>query len=645
MFDLFRSREKSVRYVLGFLLGLVALSMVITLVPGYSGLVGGGESNPQIVAEIGDEALTVLDIRRIVDREMRGGSIQRGMESIYIPMFVKQIVADRALAFQAKQMGFKLSEQELSKTIASLIPQLFDASGKFVGKETYGAFLAQQNISIPEFESSVEKQALATKLISLAIEGVVVTPAEVEEEFRQGNEKVKVSFFVLGPDKFRAQAAPSEQEMREFYERGKSAYKSPEKRGYLIFGIDEPTIARSFTVPDSTLQAAYMQQQERFKTPDRVEARHILLMTTDKPAAEVEKLKVKAQDLLKKLRSGGDFAQLAKDNSDDPGSSVKGGDLGWLVRGQTVPEFEKTAFSIQPGQISDVVTTQYGFHIIQVTKKEQARLRPFEEVKDEIRQDIARDQIYNRMQSLATEIRTALIRSAAEAEKIARDNGIAVARVEAAGQGDPMPEVGVSADFEDAVRNLPQGGVSSIVPIGDNKLVIAQVTAIIAPRQSTFEEMSPQIRAQLTEMRAQNLMQDKMNELEARLKENPDLAAAAKLAGVTVTTSEAVARGGQIETIGPAIQIEEAFRKPVGTMLPPLRLPSGVAFVKVIERIPADLTQLAASRAELTNSIKARRAQERREMFTDGIVNKLIKDKKVKIYEENIQKLVESYRS
>ena len=645
MFDLFRSREKSVRYILGFLLGLVALSMVITLVPGYSGLVGGGSSNPQVVAEIGDEALTVMDIRRIVDREMRGGSIQRGMESIYIPMFVKQIVADRALAFQAKQMGFKMSEEELSKTIASLIPQLFDANGKFVGKDAYGAFLAQQNISIPEFESSVEKQALATKLLSLAMEGVVVTPGEVEEEFRQGNEKVKVSYFLLGPDKFRAQATPSEQEMREFYERGKSAYMSQEKRGYLIFGIDEPTIARSFTVPDATLQTAYMQQQERFKTPDRVEARHILLMTTDKPAAEVEKLKAKAQDLLKKLRSGGDFAQLAKDNSEDPGSSVKGGDLGWLVRGQTVPEFEKTAFSIQPGQISDVVTTQYGFHIIQVTKKEQARLRPFEEVKDELRQDLARDQIYNRMQTLATEIRTALIRSAAEAEKIAAANGIAVARVESAAPGDPLPEVGVSADFTDAVRGLPQGGVSSVVPIGENKLVVAQVTAIIAPRQSTFEEMSGQIRGQLTEMRAQNLMQDKMNELEARLKENPDLAAAARLAGVTLTTSEAVARGGQIEGIGPAIQIEEAFKKPAGTVLPPLRLSSGVAFVKVLEKIPADLTELATARTELTNNIKGRRAQQRREMFTDGIVNKLIKDKKVKIYEENIQKLVESYRS
>jgi peptidyl-prolyl cis-trans isomerase D len=398
-------------------------------------------------------------------------------------------------------------------------------------------------------------------------------------------------------------------------------------------------------VPDSALQAAYMSQQEQFRMPERVEARHILLMTTDKPAAEVEKLKAKAQDLLKKVRSGGDFAQIAKDNSDDPGSSVKGGDLGWLVRGQTVPEFERTAFSLAPGQVSDVVTTQYGFHIIQVMKKEPGRLRPFEEVKDELRQDLARDQVYTRMQSLANEIRTALVRSAAEAEKIARDNGIAVARVQAAGKGDPLPEVGVSADFEDAVRTLPQGGVSSVVPIGDNKLVVAQVTAVIPPSPSTLEEVGSQIRAQLAEVRAQNLMQDKMSELEARLKENPDLAAAAKLAGVTVVTSEAVARSGQIETIGPAIQIEEAYKKPVGTLLAPLRLPSGVAFVKVIEKIPADLTQLAATRAELTQNLKARRAQQRKDMFTDGIVNKLIKEKKVKIYEDNIQKLVESYRS
>ncbi len=643
MFDLFRSREKSVRYVLGFLLGLVALSMVITLVPGYSGLVGGGSSNPQVVAEIGDETLTVTDVRRVLERELRGRGIERGMESIYVPMFVQQMVSERALAYQARRMGFDLSPKELSEAIATLIPQLFD-NGKFVGKEAYAAFLAQQNMSIAEFESSVQKQALATRLLSLAVEGVVVTPGEVEEEFRRQTEKVKIGFFLVTPDKFAAQAAPSEQEMRDFYEKNKSAFMSPEKRAYLIFGIDEPTVAASFTLPEATLLQAYQQQQDRFRTPERVQARHILLMTTDKPAAEVEKLKAKAQDLLKKLKAGGDFAQLAKDNSEDPGSAVKGGDLGWLVRGQTVPEFERTAFSLKDGQMSDVITTQYGFHILQVMKKEQARLRPFPEVKDEIRQELARTQVYEKMQSLADQIRTALVRSAAEAEKIARDNGLSVARVASAGQGDPLPEVGVSPDFAEAVRGLSKGGVSSIVPIGDNKLVLAQVTDIFPPRPATFEEVSGQIRGQFSAQRTQNLMADKVKEIEARLKTNPDFASLAKQGGFTVSTPEAFSRAENINGLGMAVQIEQVFKKNPGEIVGPVQLSSGVAFIKVLEKIPADLTQLAATRQKLMNALKSRRAQERREMFSEGIVNRLVKEKKVKIYEENVRKLADSYR-
>ncbi len=643
MFDLFRSREKSVRYFLGFLLGLVALSMVITLVPGYSGLVGGGSANPQVIAEIGDETLTIADVRRVLDRELRGNRIQRGMESIYVPMFVQQMVSERALAYQAKRMGFNLTEAELSEAIASLIPQLFE-NGKFVGKDVYAAFLAQQSMSIPEFESSVEKQALASKLLSLAIEGVVVTPAEVETEFRLQNEKVKISYFLIEPGKFTAQAAPTEQEMRAFYQQRKSAYVTPEKRGYLIFGIDENMVAATVAVPEPAIQLAYQQQQERFRTPERVEARHILLMTTDKPAAEVEKLKAKAQDLLKKIKAGGDFAQLAKDNSQDPGSAIKGGDLGWLVRGQTVPEFEKTAFSLQPGQTSDLVTTQYGFHIIQVSKKEQAHLRPITEARNELRAELARTQVYEKMQSLAEQIRTALIRSAAEAEKLAQANGIAAARVASAGAGDPLPEVGVSPDFRDAVGTLPKGGVTGIISIGDNKLVVAQVSDIFPSRPSTFEEASAQIRAQLSSQRAQNLMEDKVKEIEARLKASPDLAAVAKQDGFTVSTSEALSQSGTIQGVGPMVQLEEVFKRNPGEVVGPVRLSAGVVFAKVIEKIPADLTQLAATRSILLNGIKSRRAQQRREVFSEGIVNQLMKEKRVKVYDENIRKLSESYK-
>lgn len=115
MFDLFRSREKSVRWLLGALLGLVALSMVITLVPNYSGM--GGRVDQTVVAEIGDEVITTAEVRLALSRASRAGSIPRGLEQVYAPMVVQQMISERAIAFQATRLGMKVSEEELASTI------------------------------------------------------------------------------------------------------------------------------------------------------------------------------------------------------------------------------------------------------------------------------------------------------------------------------------------------------------------------------------------------------------------------------------------------------------------------------------------------------------------------------------------------
>ena len=126
----------------------------------------------------------------------------------------------------------------------------------------------------------------------------------------------------------------------------------------------------------------YNSHKDQYRTPERVHARHILLSTTNKPKDEIPKIQAKAEDLLKQIRGGADFAQLAQKNSEDPGSAAKGGDLGWVVRGQMVKNFEDTVFALKPKEVSNVMTTEYGFHIIQVLEKEPARLRPLDEVKD-----------------------------------------------------------------------------------------------------------------------------------------------------------------------------------------------------------------------------------------------------------------------
>lgn len=643
MFDLFRSREKTIRYLLGAVLGLVALSMVITLIPGYGGAIGGGQDQT-ILAEIGDDVLTVNEVRDTLARELRNRSIQPGMEQLYAPLLVRQMIADRAVAYQAVRQGFSASDEELARAIQGMLPMLFEG-GKFAGNEAYAQTLAQINLTPQKFESDIRKQIAMTKLESLAIEGVVVTPKEVEDEFRFRNEKVKLSYVALTPEKVRQEIKLSDQEVEEFFKKIASSYTIPQKKSYVIYAIEEDKIRQTVQVSDQDIRRAYESQRERWQMPERVQVRHILLKTTDKPQAEVEKIRKRAEDLLKQIKSGADFADLAKKNSEDTGSAVKGGDLGFILRGQTVPEFEKTAFSLKPGEVSNLVTTMYGFHILRVEAKEPARVRPLEEVKAELTAELSRSAVYERMQSAADQLRAALARSQAEADKIVQANSITVAKVEKAGAGDPIPEVGVSEQFNEAVGSLPAGGVSQPVTIGTNKIVVAQVTAIEPARPARFEEVKEQVRNGMIAQRAQEVVKSRMQAAFEKVKATGDLAAIAKELGVEVKTTSEFGRDGAAEGLGSAMQYSDAFRLPVGQVFGPVDSAAGVAICKVVGRVEPDMTQLAAQRESLTLAIKSRRAQERRELFREGLVNELIRQKKVKVYEDNIRRLASSYRS
>lgn len=638
MFDLFRSREKGVRYLLGFLLGLVALSLVITLIPGYGTGMGPGRED-QLIAEIGDEALTIEEVRQVASREMKGGTLPPGMAAIYVPMIANSMIADRAAVYLAKEKGFDLTEEQLAESIRTVVPQLYQ-DGKFVGRETYAAFLAQQNMTIAEFEDNVKKQVLMTRIQSVALEGVVVPPSDVEYEFRRRNEKLKVALMTLSPETFRSQATASIEEMQAVYERQKANYKTPEKRGYLIFPITEAAIAATIPTTEADLRRIYASQQDRYRTPERVRVRHILLKTTDKPKEEVEKIRLRAEDLLKQIKSGANFAELAKKNSEDPGSAVKGGDLDWVVRGQTVPEFEKSAFSLKVGETSALVTTMYGFHILRVEAKEEARLKPFEEVKAELAKETVRSQVFDKMQTLADQIRAALVRNPAEAMKLAADSGVKPVTVAPVKAGDPIPEIGANPQFQESANSLPKNGVTPVISVGADKLAIAQVTEIVPPGQAAFADVQDQIRSQIQADKGQKLFDAKVKEATEKAKTvNGDINALAKMFGADVKTPAEFARDGAVEGAGAAIVFEPGFSKNVGDLLGPIQTSLGTSFYKIVGKTEADLTQLAAQRDSLVQMLKGRRARERRELLMDGIVNQLIKEKKVKVYENNIKRL------
>ncbi|MCX6620740.1 MAG: peptidylprolyl isomerase, partial [Acidobacteria bacterium] len=477
MFDLFRSRAKATRYLLGGLLLLVALSMVVTLIPGY----GTPSANDTVVAEIGKEPLSARDVQLRIQTALRDKSIPPDLAPILLPQFINEMIADRALEYEAQQHGLQVTDAEVATSIRSLIPQLYQ-DGKFVGNEAYAGFLSQQNMTISQFESTVRRQMMVTKFQNLALEGMIVTPLEIEQEFRGQNQKAKLDYIALSGDQYRSQVKLTPEDVQSFFKSHPGQFRVPEKRDAVLIVADQAKMEAGFTLSDDQLRQIYTQDRERFRVPDRVHPRHILLKTMDKPKEEVAKLQAKAEDLLKQIKGGADFAALAKKYSDDPGSATKGGDLDWITKDQTVKNFEAAAFSLKPKEISGVIKTEYGFHIIQVLEKDTARVKPFEEVKDTIASERKRQVVVDRMQTLADQARAQLAANPGQAEQIARKLGLEFTKVEGWAPGAALPLLGVARDAQDVIATLGKGDVSPVVQPSPDKLAIIEVTAISPAR-------------------------------------------------------------------------------------------------------------------------------------------------------------------
>jgi len=384
MFDVFRSSSRAVRTIKIVLLSMVALSMVVYLIPGFGS--GGSGSQDQIVAEIGKSALTIQDVRQRLQMLMRNRQVPKEMVEMYAEQTLNGLINERVMAYEAERLGFEVTPEDMLRNLQVMAPMLFQ-NGQFIGKEQYAALLREQDLSISEFEASTRVQLLVSKLANLVSQGVVVTPEEIARAYQSRNEKAKLEYISLPPDKYRSEVNVSPDEISKYYQANKATYQVSEKRSFVLLVIDEAKVAQRVVAPEAELRRYYQASLDQFRTPDRVHVRHILLKTTGLSKEEEPKVKAKAEELLKKLKAGADFAELAKANSDDPGSGAKGGDVGWIVKGQTVPNFENTAFALKPKELSGVVSTEYGFHIIQALEKEPARVKPFDEVKDQLAQE------------------------------------------------------------------------------------------------------------------------------------------------------------------------------------------------------------------------------------------------------------------
>jgi len=652
MFDLFRSRDKAVRLLLGALLLMVAISMLAYLVPSYN---TGGVAADNVIATVGSDTITELDVQRAVQNTMRGRQIPAEILPNYLPQIVNELIDERALAYEAQRLGFEVTDQQVAEYIQTS-PQfapLFQG-GKFVGKQAYAAMLAQMNTTIDQFEATVRRGILANRLHNIATEGIVVSPADIENAFREKNEQLQIEYVKLPTDKYKKEAEPSLEEMQTYFKTNASRYTVPEGKNLVVLVADQSKLEQTLNPTDAELQRAYTQNIDSFRTPEEVKIRHILLMTQGKPPADDAKIKAQAEDLLKQVRAGANFAELAKKYSEDPGSKDKGGEYTVQRNGQMVKEFEDAAFRLKPGE-SDIIKTTYGYHVVQVMQHDQPRVKPFEEVKPQLLADWRKQKVNDVMQKIQDQVQQALQKDASNIDKVAAQFNMDVVRVDGWQAGKPIPNLPANPDFNDAIAGLKTGEVSQPVALAGNKLAVAEVTGIVPARPNTFDEVEDKIKESMTSSRVQAKVQQHAQELLDKAKSmGGDLEKAAKAMGLEARVSADFTRTGMINAekpaagetaLGSAQYLQEGFSKPEGTLLGPIGIPDGMVVAKVLAHIPADMSKLPAERAELLDEIKRSREADRSELFDRGLQDRLTKEGKIRVHQDVLTRLINSYRT
>jgi peptidyl-prolyl cis-trans isomerase D len=641
----------TVKIVLGALLVLICASMAITLIPGGIGSsLGIGAPPAGVLATIGDETVTVPEVQKTA-RDMIHQQFPRGGEqaNALLPYFesqaAEQLINEKTLVAEARRLGLHASDDEVRDELQhGQFGSVFFPDGKFIGQEEYENLLQQHDLTIPQFEAEVKESILTRKLRALVSSSAFVGDSEVRDEFNRRDTKVKFEYAVITQADILKGLHPTDEELKAFYERNKVTYNNsiPEKRQIKYVVVDSAKMRAAATVTDQDLQAYYEQHRDEYRVPEQVKVSHILIKTplpasgAKEDEKAVAEARAKAEDVLKQVKAGGDFAKLAQKYSDDPGSAKSGGELGWIGRGRTVPEFEKAAFSLGKGQTSDLVKSSYGFHIIHVEDKQDAHLKTLAEVKGEIAEKVKQQKTAH-----ATEVAANTLLSQARTDgldKAAAAKGQAAITTEFFGRTDSLPGLAANPQFMDAVFNEAEKAPPDVVQIPQG-YVLFRLLAIKPPATPTFEEIRSKVEAQFKNERAGFLLHQKTQELSDRAKAAHDLKKAAKDLGATVKTSDLVAPDGQVPDIGSMTNASAVFSLNPGEISGPITAGGNGVVAQLLEKqVPTD-QEYAEKKDQVRQSLLEAKQNDLFGLFVTNLRVEMQKTKRLKINQDEMKNL------
>jgi peptidyl-prolyl cis-trans isomerase D len=605
-------------------LWLVIAAFIILYIPAFQGAQAG--SPGEAVATVGGLPITVGEFQRdyLRQRQMYERMYPGRMDAAMLKRLglheqvFDTLVADRVVILEARRLGITVDDDAVAREIATA-PE-YQRDGRFIGTAEIRRVLDLRGMTVEEFEGAVRSSLLRRRLEALVASGVSTTDAELEREFRRRTEQIRAEYVLVDAARFRAQESPSEDEVAARFQAQKDRYQYPERRVVTYAVIDATALRPRVSVTGAEIEAAYSEHRDEFRDAEEVCASHILIKVkaapADKEGHSDDEARTIAESLLKKVNAGADFAALAKTSSEDKGSAAQGGDLSCFPRGSMVPEFENAAFSLPAGGTSDLVKTEYGYHIIRVASHREESVRPLSQVKETLRERLATDRARTLAETQA-EAMVASLRSGHGLQDAAAAQGLTVAKSTPLSRGETSSPLGSQAAVARAFELGRGETLKEAIPTQEG-FVFISLAEIQPPRTPELSEVHDRVRQDLITEAAAERARLLASQLRAKALGQSLEKAAVAASLVRKETPALVGRGQPLGDLGASAGLDEAaFALNVGELSQPIAVPAGYAVLRVLEKKGFDPVLFAQQKDAIAAAIRAQKRSEAFQAFLD----------------------------
>lgn len=628
MLLLFRRKKDWLKWTLLLVIVALGLTTVLLFVDTPSGLISG--IGGQEVAKVAGKTITAAEYgrhyRRVLDTYRQLYNLDSQDPNIVRQLGIEQaalnqLISMYALSNQAEELGLSVPQEELVEQIS----RMFQQNGQFIGKERYEQLLRGNNLSAKAFEESMRRDLINEKLRRIVTDGITATEDEIRQDFVSANQEVSVRYVVFDPEMIKPEE-PTDEILQQYFDENQEAFRHPEQRKIRYISIR--------TTPDEVEVTEERIQEELAKLPneDQVRARHILISLEEGDEAAQEK----AAEILEQLRGGADFEELAKANSDDPGTAEFGGDLGFFGRGRMVPEFENAAFGLEPGEISDLVKTPFGYHIIQTIEKastDDASKRALAEFNARLAQaDAQSEETANAVMEEA--------RAGATLEEVAEKHSLEVVESPFFDPAGTIPGLALRGDAVTTLGSLAEGDLSG-PHAATGRWVIAQMSEIQSAQIPELADIRSDVAEAYTAAEGERLLEESAFGFFEEAEAAESFSDLANEKSYQVTATDFFKKGANIDDnlrFSPDIH-EQAFALDVDGISTPVSVAGKFIVFQVAEKSAVDEDRFEREKPDLSERLTLEKRTEFFTSYVENLVDELRRNQEIVINEQLISDL------